>query len=169
MNEEYRRQWIAAFKIITAVIIAILWGFAGIGVDIHRRFMLPLILVLACMVFDTVQKSGKRNDWGWCMLAYLSMLPFYYITMSIFSYGAGSWLRPLGIFLQRLIVGIAWSIPALPVAWVNKKWWIYGVHIFLFTLIMIVLGWGGLLEARSEETLIGFFFAIFVPFMVRYE
>ena len=165
MNEEYRRGWITTSKLLLAVVIGTLWWLAGRGVDINRRFLLPVILTLGCIVYHFLQGNKKEAKWLW----YCLMVPFYFVMMSIFSYGSGSWLRPLGVFLQRLIVGVAWSIPAVSVAWVNKTWRTYYFHIVVFTLTMIGAGFFAVaLTAAAEECLIGFMWVLMVPFMIKW-
>lgn len=169
MNEEYRRGWIATAKHLVALLVGLLWWLAGrgdiLGFNFHRRVWLPLIIVVAVMIFDLLQRDSFKRWFR--MLMYALMWPIYYLCMSAFSYGASSWLRPLlGPVLQRVVVGIMWAVPALPVAWLNKKWWVYGVHIAVFTTIMTALV---ALNASEHEALVGFAFAWLVPFMVEYD
>lgn len=169
MNIEYKQGIIATSKILFATAISALYWLAGrgpiLGINFHRRFYLPLLMIIACISYDFIQKGSIKR---WLrLLCYVSILPFYYLFMTIFSYGAGSWLRPLGIPIQRFIVGLTWSIPALPVAWINKEWWLYGLHIILFTSIMTILGTINPLVPSAEEAILGLLFALLVPFMVN--
>ena len=177
---EYVQGWVASSKIMLAGAISLLWWLAGrgpiLGFKFHRRFWLPLIIVIGCWVFDYVQ--NKKPFWWRRSLVYAIMLPAYYIMMSLCSYGAGSWIRaffdsflPLSvaIILQRIVVGVCWSAPALPVAWINKRWTIYGLHIILFTLTMTILGGFNQLVAAAEEAVIGLIFGLMVFFMIKWE
>lgn len=179
MNEEIRRQWIACSKVFVALVIACMWGFAGVGVEITRKFVLPLILACVCMAYDYLQRkdNGYELIFGLMiknrhvrLIKYALMFPLYYAVMAIFAYGAGSWLRPLvGPFFQRVIVGFMWSIPAVMVAWANSNWKMYWRHVAAFTLAMCLVGGLNVVEARGEETIIGFLWVFLVPFMVKYE
>ena len=166
---EYKYGFLATTKIIFATVISTLYWLAGrghvFGINFHRRFYLPLIMILACIIYDIIYKGLSNKSWK-KFIGYATMLPLYYGFMSGFGYGAGSWLRPFGILIQRIIVGIAWSIPALPVAWVNKKWSLYFLHISLFTITMGVLGTLNPIHATAEEAIIGFMFGLLVPFMI---
>jgi len=176
MNEEYKRGWRATAKIGVAVIVSTLWWLAGrgdiLGFNFHRRFWLPLILALACIGFDLWQKKtspdpllGKRI---YRNILYATMVPLYYISMSIFSYGTGSWLRPIfGPVLQRTVVGFMWAIPAFPAAYANEDMDVFFTHVLLFTFVMTALGAFGIVNASAEEAVIGFCFALLVPFMVK--
>jgi len=166
MNEEYKRGWISTIKMLLALIIGTLWWLAGRGCPITRKALLPLIIALECYIFQGIQ----TKKWDFKVLGlYTGMFAWYWASMSLFSYGAGSWLRPLGIIPQRIIVGLMWSIPALPVAVINKRWTVYGLHILLFTITMTVLGSFSILTAAAEEAIIGLMFALFVPFIIGYS
>lgn len=164
MNEEYKRVWLAFFKILGVVIIALIWSLAGRGLGVHRRFVLPLYLASYCTIFHSIQRPNDKSWWQ-----YWLMIPTYFILMSAFSYGGSSFLRPLGILPQRFIVGLLWSLPAYFVARVNKCWSLFGFHVLLFTTVMAFLGAVNPINASAEELLIGFFFALMVPFMVTYK
>ena len=179
MNEEYRRGWIATSKVMVAVIISTLWWLAGRGFGINRRFLLPLILVAGCMLFDTLQKKNDcyylsgpftLHERHYRFLHYASLLPLYYLSMSIFSYGASSWLRPLvGKYLQRVVVGVMWSLPAFPVARVNESMPVFIGHIIIFTLTMFIFGAFSIVNASAEEAIIGYMFGFLPLFMVKHD
>lgn len=180
MNEEIRRQWIACSKVFVALVIACMWGFAGVGVEITRKFVLPLILACVCMAYDYLQRkdNGYELIFGLMiknrhvrLIKYALMFPLYYCAMAIFAYGAGSWLRPLvGKFFQRVIVGFMWALPAGMIAWASEsKWPVYLLHVVGFTVVMCTIGGLNLVEARSEETIIGFVWAFLPLFMVKYD
>lgn len=164
MNEEYRRGWISTGKILLAVLISAAWWLAGRGMDISRRTMLPALLIVGLMLWHTLQRKNKLQCF-WYILAW----PAWWAVMSLFSYGAGSWLRPLGVIAQRAIVALAWSAPAVIIAKVNKSWPVFIVHCISFVVIMVGLGAFSIVDASSEEAIIGLTWALLPQFMVKYE
>ena len=166
MNPEWKRGWASSVKLLMVLVAGTLGWMWGRGMSGTMRFWLPLLLASSCYGFEIVQKK----DWKWStLLFYGGMVFWYWGFMSIFSYGAGSFLRPLGVVFQRMIVGIAWSVPCLPIAWVNKKWVLYGLHIGVFTLLMTFIGGFDLMSAPEQEALIRGMFVAIPLFMVNWE
>ena len=169
MNQEYKRGWMATFKIAMVLVLATLGWLWGRGMSGTMRFWLPLGIAVTCYVSEVIQK--KEWNW-WTLLYYAGMVGIAYGLMSLFAYGAGSWLRPLGVIPQRFIVGFMWAVPYSLVAFVNrdrKVWILLGLHLTVSTLFMGVIGGFDLLDAPSCEALTRGVIALLPPFMVRWE
>lgn len=169
MNEEYKRGWMTSFKIIVAGVLATLGWLWGRGMSGTMRFWLPAIIAGVCMISEVIQK--KEWKWG-TFLLYSGMVALAYGLMTAFAYGAGSWLRPLGVIAQRFIVGFMWAVPYTIVAFVNrckKIWILLGLHIVVVTLFMGVIGGFDLLSAPEVEGLTRGILALLPPFMVTWK
>ena len=170
MNEEYKRGWMATLKIAVVLVLATLGWLWGRGMSGTMRFWLPLGIALICYVSEVIQKE----EWNWLtLLYYTGMVGLAYGVMTLFAYGAGSWLRPLvGPVIQRFIVGFMWAVPYAVVAWVNrstKVWMLLGLHLTVSTLFMGVIGGFDILAAPECEALTRGVLALLPPFMVQWE
>ena len=169
MNPEYKRGWMTSFKFIVVGVLATLGWLWGRGMSGTMRFWLPTAIAITCMISEIIQK--KEFNWK-ALLYYSGMVGLAYGLMCVFTYGAGSWLRPLGVIAQRFIVGFMWAIPYTIVAWVNRNkkiWVLLGLHITLSTLFMGVIGGFDLLSAPEVEGITRGMLALLPPFMVNWK
>lgn len=171
MNGEYKRGWMATFKIAMVLILATLGWLWGRGLPGVMRVWLPLGIALTCMVSEVIQK----REFKWLtLLYYAGMVGIAYGLMSVFAYGHSSWLRPIfGAIGQRFIVGFMWGLPYSVVAWVNranwKVWPMLGLHLTTTTIYMGVLGGFDLMPAPEQEALTRGILALLPPFMVDWR
>ena len=169
MNAEYKRGWMASSKLLIALALATLGWLWGRGFPGVMRLWIPLIIAITCMASEVIQK--KKFEWLTCVL-YGGMVGFAYGIMCAFAYGSGSWLRPLGIVPQRIIVGFMWGLPYIIVAFRNKSkkvWLLFAVHMILVTTRMGLIGGFDLLSAPEQEALTRGILAVLPPFMVNWE
>ena len=170
MNQEYKQGWMATFKIAMVLVIATLGWLWGRGFMGTMRFWLPTLIAVTCMVSEVIQK--RRFNWM-TLLYYSGMVALAYILMTIFAYGSGSWLRPIfGSIAQRFIVGFFWALAYGVVAWRNRTWkvWtLFGLHLFMATIFMGIIGGLDLVPGAEQEALTRGILALLPPFMVNWE
>lgn len=169
MNEEYKRGWVTSGKLLVTLIVATLGWLWGRGFPGTMRFWLPTIIAVTCMAAEIIQKKKFEIS---TLLLYSGMVALAYGLMSAFAYGAGSWLRPLGVIAQRFIVGFMWGLPYIIVALVNrckKVYILFGLHLILTTLCMGVIGGFDLLGAPAQEAITRGVLALLPPFMIQWR
>ena len=171
MDPEYRQGWTATFKISMVLILATFGWLWGRGFSGTMRFWLPAAIAFTCFISEIIQK--KEIKWQ-TFLYYSGMAGLAYLLMTIFAYGAGSWLRPIfGSVVQRFIVGFFWGLAYAVVAWNNRSqprvWAILGLHLFVTTIFMGVLGGFDLMPGPEQEALTRGTLALLPPFMVNWE
>jgi len=169
MNIEYKRGWLTSLKLLVVLLVATLGWLWGRGFPGVMRFWLPIIIAVTCLISEVIQK----REWKWkTFFLYSGMVGLAYGLMSLFAYGAGSWLRPLGVIPQRFIVGFMWSIPYIIIAFVNnckKVWILFGLHLIICTLFMGIIGGFDLLPAPAQEALTRGILALLPPFMIIWK
>ena len=170
MDPEYKRGWMATFKIAMVLVIATFGWLWGRGFPGTMRFFLPLSIALTCMTAEVVQK----REFNWMTFLYYSgMVALAYGLMTLFAYGSGSWLRPIfGPVIQRFIVGFFWALAYGIVAWRNRNWkiWtLFGLHLLTATLYMGVIGGLDLISGPEQEALTRGILALLPPFMVDWK
>jgi len=170
---EFKRGWFTSIKIFLIGLLAMISWRAGRGnelfgikweiwgtkiMKLRRSIHEPIILTTVLMILSYYQ--GCFSWW------YLTAIPLYAVFMKAFSYGASSFLRKYGKLIQRAIVGLMWAVPALPFAWINGSWYLYGLHIVLNIIAHSTLGYKNPVHAVEEETLLGVLRYLLVPFML---
>ena len=171
---EFKRGWVSSIKLFLVMLLGMISWRAGRGNELfgikwkiwgtkimrlRRSIHEPLLLTGVCMILSKYQ--GSFSWW------YLTCIPLYAVFMKAFAYGGSSFLRPIfGKFFQRVIVGLMWAVPALPFAWINGSWFLYGIHLVLNMIAHATLGYKNPIHAVEEETLLGVLRYLLVPFML---
>lgn len=176
MNTEVLWTWYAGIKLFMAALIGFCYSRAGrgwkpFGLKFRRRVYLPLIycltMVLSMFVMD-------RFSW-WLLGAIAGTWGVYYATMSIFAYGANSWIRKLfGLRTQQFIVGFihGGSCILIVLAVAPRPWGIYILSCVIPSIVLGVLGGlfpsdavGGA-KAAAKEALTGVLIFLFALFLI---
>lgn len=140
---EMALTWIAGVKLVIAALIGLLYSLAGRGVSlpilgkIRRRIWLPAILCFTWLISMFI-----KGAFTWLLLGAIGLsFPLYFLTMSVFSYGADSWIRRLvGRIPQQFIVGAVHGGSCILVALVVKLWGIYSLSVLVPCISLGVLG-----------------------------
>jgi len=162
---EMTLTWLAGVKLLIAALIGLLYSLAGRGVGIKRRLYLPIILAVNWIVFMFLMGKFSLMLLG----AILLSIPLYYLTMSVFSYGADSWIRKLiGRIPQQFIVGGVHGASAILVAIVTGSWGVYSLCVLCPMVTLGALGgWAdGDLNASYKEAVCGISIFLCPLFMV---
>jgi len=134
---EMTLTWLAGVKLLIAALIGLLYSLAGRGVGIKRRLHLPIILAVNWIVFMFLMGKFSLMLLG----AILLSIPLYYLTMSVFSYGADSWIRKLiGRVPQQFLTGACHGGSCILVACVTGLWGLYSLSVLLPFLVLGFLG-----------------------------
>lgn len=170
MNEERKQTHWTGFKLLMAALIGWLYSLAGRGTKvpvlgkIRRRVWLPFI---ACSVL-----TGEMflfNKFSWLLLgAIWASWGVYYANMSIFAYGADSWLRKIFRRIgQQFICGAVHGGSCILIAVITGNWGIYTLSVLSGALCLGFLG--GIFDtdvsAAQKEGVTGcsiFLFALFL-------
>ena len=95
----------------------------------------------------------------WLLLgAIILSFPLYYLTMSVFAYGAGSWIRKIfGRIAQQFIVGAVHGGSCILVAIVTGLWGVYTCAVLLPCLALGIYGgvFDNDLTAADKEAVTG--------------
>ena len=158
MNFEVWLSYVLWAKWLLVAFMAFIASRAGrsawkpLGFKVRRRIVLPVIAALGIILWSLAEKKYTPFLWVICS----ATVAIQFAVMSIFSYGSGSWLRPLGIPLQRAIVGAI-----IPACWVwlaihygGQTWIIYSLGIVVSSLVSCVMGYFNPSSASEEEGLI---------------
>ncbi len=145
---EKKQQYIALFKLLTAVAFAFLYSWGGMEHKELRRYIAPMLLTLSMF--------GWARDWR-----VFIQLPFMFASLSL-GYGA---LGLVAKIIKRGLYGLANGITSSGYNLTKRKWLLAGFQAALLTAAYIVFGvWNPFPNARVEEMTLGFLIA-FIPIM----
>ena len=163
MNEEMVLTHLVGLRAFTLASIVYLYALAGRGVKlpilgkIRRRVWLPLLSAICMQIIQIVKCNYIAGDtWSWWLCgAIWASVGLQYGLYSGFSYGAGSWLRPLGKGVQRFIVhgvhAAGWCLIPL----LTGRWLVFALGVGISAVVGTVLGALNPIPAAEEEGAIG--------------
>lgn len=153
MNET-TLEWVSFSKIVFLAIFSLLYSYGGITKKWLRRYIGSGVLTLGYIGYSLVQ--GTLSLW------YLLCFPLLVGATSL-GYGAEKTYQKI---IKRTYCGLAYALASLPIAIVRQTWLLFGVHVGLCVAISNILGVLNPIEAREEETQIGFFIGFMPLFML---
>lgn len=148
---------IAFLKLLTVSVFALFYslgGTAGSGGKWIRRFIGPAWMMAGIFVFSKWQSSWSY----WYLFYWLALTGSLHL-----GYGADETGEKIK---RRAMYGIVLGISALPLAIVTHAWLLFGFHLALCVGSSVILGVWNPLQARAEESVIGFLSTILVLFMI---
>lgn len=152
MNE-VSLQMLSLGKSLWIVVGAFLYALGGMKGKYKRRVLMPLWLGTGVVISSLIEGYFS----GWLFL----YPPLLFGALSM-GYGADKTKDKIA---RRAIYGFLVALASVPVAYVTGNWLLFGLHIFLCTLVSIALGVWNPTSAREEETLIGIYSGLLPLFM----
>ena len=169
MNEEVMLSNIAGLKLLVVAFIGYWYSLCGRGVINgwlgRRRVILPTILCLSWVVSGLIL---NRLTGLLLVIIGLSWL-MYFMNMSLFSYGAGSWIRKLvGKTAQQFIVGGVHGGSCILVALFLQSYWLLVLSVLLGSVALGILGsvGDGEISAAFKEAVVGACIFLIPVFMI---